>query len=82
MEKSPTQKKKQNIRSDTQHHKIKWATFTYCGIEVRRITTLFKDTLIKYFRTQNTLQNTLKHRTHIDKYRTVEFIKLNTYTAQ
>jgi hypothetical protein len=44
---------KQNIHPDPQHQKTKWATFTYCSKEVRKITKLFKNMQIKIaFRTK------------------------------
>jgi hypothetical protein len=41
-EKPPSQN--QNIDTDPQHHETRWATFTYCGKEERRIVRVFKDT--------------------------------------
>jgi hypothetical protein len=61
--------KQRNAHTDTQEQKTKWATFTYSGKEVRKITKLFRDTQIKIaFRTKNTIQNILKPQPHIDKY--------------
>jgi CMP-2-keto-3-deoxyoctulosonic acid synthetase len=54
----------QNIQEDPNHHKTKWAIFTYCGKEVRQITRLFKDTQLRIaFRTRNILSNILKQHT-------------------
>jgi hypothetical protein len=59
----------QNTCTDPQHHKTKWATFTYSSTEVRRITKLFQDTQVKVaFCTQNTIQNILKPHAQTDKY--------------
>jgi hypothetical protein len=57
-EKLSSQPQKQNVHEDPKHHKIKWATFTCCGKEVRQITKIFKDTKLRIaFRTQNTIKN-------------------------
>jgi hypothetical protein len=70
MDKLSTQKKqKQNLHTDTQNRKTKWATFTYNGRETRKITKLFRDTTLKIaFRTKNTIHNILKPQPQIDKY--------------
>jgi hypothetical protein len=66
---SPPQSQKQNIHGEQKDHKTKWATFTYCGKEVRQITKLFKDTQLKIaFHTRNTINNILKHHIQTDKY--------------
>jgi hypothetical protein len=36
-----------NKNTDPQHQETKWATFTYIGKEMKRITKLFKETPIK-----------------------------------
>jgi hypothetical protein len=61
--------KKKNAQNDTQQQKAKWATFTYNGKEVRKITKLFRDTQIKItFRTRNSIQIILRHKPLNDKY--------------
>jgi regulator of PEP synthase PpsR (kinase-PPPase family) len=66
---SLSQPQKQNIREEPKHQKTKWATFTYCGKEVRQMTKLFKNTQIRVaFCTKNTISNILKHNTQADKY--------------
>jgi hypothetical protein len=61
--------KKGSAHIDTQTQKTQWATFTYSGKEVRKITKLFRDTQIKIaFRTTNTIQNILKHQPPTDKF--------------
>jgi hypothetical protein len=61
--------KKQNTQLDSQNHKTKWATFTYSGKEVKKVTNLFRDTNIKFtFRTRNTIQDILRPRPQIDKH--------------
>jgi hypothetical protein len=51
-----------------QKNRTKWATFTYYGKEVRQITKLFKNTQLRVaFRTQNTINNIVKHHTQTDK---------------
>jgi hypothetical protein len=65
---SPT-KKKQNINTDPQHQKPKWAVFTYSGKETRRITKLLKDTKIKIaFRMRNTKQYIVRQHPQKDRY--------------
>jgi hypothetical protein len=62
-------KQKQNTNTHPQHHKLKWATFTYSGKETRKMTKLFKDTKIKItFRTRDTIQNIVKQHSQKDKY--------------
>jgi hypothetical protein len=46
-----------------QHHKTKWAIFTYSGKETKKITKLFKETHIGIaFGTRNTIQKLVKPR--------------------
>ena len=54
----------------TQMTKSKWVTFTYAGKETLYITNAFKHTDLKIaFRTNNTIENLLKHRNPIsDKF--------------
>jgi hypothetical protein len=43
--------------------KLKWATFTYYGSDMRTVTKVFKNTDIKIaFKTTNTIKNHLKPR--------------------
>jgi hypothetical protein len=57
------------MHKDQIHQKIKWATFTYCGKDVRQISKLFKDTQLEIaFLTKNTVNNILKHRVQTGKY--------------
>jgi hypothetical protein len=66
---SLSQPQKQNIHEEPKHQKAEWATFTYCGKEVRQITKLFKNTQMRAaFLTKNTISNILKHNTQTDKY--------------
>jgi hypothetical protein len=66
--KRPTQKINQETDTDTKRKTI-WATFTYSGKQIRKITKVFKNTKIKTaFRTQNTIQNILQAKTQTDKY--------------
>jgi hypothetical protein len=41
LEKVPLESQKHNAREDPKQQKTKWATFTYCGKEVRPITKIF-----------------------------------------
>jgi hypothetical protein len=62
-------KRKQNLHTDTQSQKTKWATFTHNGKETRNITKLFRDTKLKIaFRTNNTIQNVLSSQPQINQY--------------
>jgi hypothetical protein len=59
-EKTPTKSRKHNTHEEPK--KAKWAIFTYCGREVRQITKIFKDKQLNIaFRTQNTIENILRH---------------------
>jgi hypothetical protein len=59
----------QIIYKEQTRQKTKWATFMYCGKEVRQITKLFKDTQLKIaFRTRNMINNILKHHESTEKY--------------
>jgi regulator of PEP synthase PpsR (kinase-PPPase family) len=69
LEKPLSQPQKQNIHKESKHHKTKWATFTYCGKEVRQITKLFKNTQLRVAsRTKNTISNILKHHAQAGEY--------------
>jgi hypothetical protein len=58
---SMQKKRKQNLYTDTQSQKTKWATFTYNDKETRKITKLFRDTKLKIaVHTKNTIQNILR----------------------
>jgi hypothetical protein len=68
IEKALSQSRKHNTHEEPKQ-KAKWATFTYCGKEVRQITKIFKDTQLNtVFRTQNTIENILRHKTKTEKY--------------
>jgi hypothetical protein len=70
IEKAPSQSRKNNTHEEPKQ-KAKWATFTYCGKEVRQITKIFKDTQLNLaFRTQNMIENILRHKTKTEKYDT------------
>jgi hypothetical protein len=59
----------EKITHEEHKQKAKWPTFTYCGKEVRQITKIFKDTQLNIaFRTQNTVENILRHKTKTEKY--------------
>jgi hypothetical protein len=60
--------KKRNACANTQQQKIKWATFTYSGKEVRKITKLFRDTNKNCIPYKNAIENILKPQPQIDKY--------------
>jgi hypothetical protein len=65
--KAPSQSRKHNTHEEPKQ-KAKWVTFTYCGKEVRQITKIFKDTQLNLaFRTQNTVENILRHKTKTEK---------------
>jgi hypothetical protein len=47
-----------NVKTDSRHRKINWATFAYNCKEKRKNTKLFKEMQIKIaFRAQNAVQN-------------------------
>jgi hypothetical protein len=68
IEKATSQSRKHNTHEERKQ-KAKWATFTYCSKDVRQITKIFKDTQLNIaFRTQNTIENLLRHKTKTEKY--------------
>ena len=66
----PTKQKPRHTDKTTQPEKQKWTTFTYTGRETTYITNIFKKTNLKIaYKTNNTIDKRLTHKTHkTDKY--------------
>jgi hypothetical protein len=66
--KVPSQSRKHNTNEEPKR-RTKWATFTYCGKQVKQVTNFLKETQPKIaFHTQNTIENILRYQTKTDKY--------------